>query len=113
MKKLIYISFVFAVILAFTSCKKEVIKPCSSMDETGYVRCGNGGNGSDIPYMVRGGEENLSQEGGGIVDPNEDPDFDGDDDIVDPNEDPDFDEDDQIVDPDEDEDFDEDEEDGK
>lgn len=117
MKKLLYISFIFAFILAFTSCEKEVIKPCPTMDETSDTRMSDKGNeaGTDIPYQTRGGD---GLEGGGdeVVDPDEDEDFDEDDDkIVDPDEDEDFEkkEGENIVDPDKDEDFEEEEPEGK
>ena len=128
MKKLIYISFVFAVILAFTSCKKEDIKPYSSADGMSNVRSNDSGINYDSsnPYMTRGGDDltnpsggdddnNGNNSGGGIVDPNEDPDFNNDGGgIVDPNEDPDFDNNGGgVVDPDEDEDFNKDDGDGK
>ena len=80
MKKLIYISFVFAFLLAFTSCEKEVIEPNGDQ-----VFVGDSG--------TRGaGDEDKD---GGITDPDEDEDFDedGDEGIVDPDEDEDFDED--------------------
>ncbi|MEX1001712.1 MAG: hypothetical protein WDZ35_06315 [Crocinitomicaceae bacterium] len=92
MKRIVYISFVIALIIGISSCEKEEIKPFFTKDQTtsdgGDCFHNNGTKGStDIPTT----------------------DFDG---VKDPDEDPDFDEDGNIVDPDEDEDFEE-EEDGK
>lgn len=87
MKKIVYISFVFAFILAFTSCEKEDIFPVNHSEKENGV-CGNSG--------TRGGDT-----GGvltGVTDPDEDEDFDEEDDdesVVDPDEDEDFDEEDE------------------
>jgi hypothetical protein len=114
MKKVVYISFFFAFILAFASCKKEVIQPNSSdSGENAPYQVRSGGENGDVdvpPYQVRGGEGGeLSGGGDGVVDPDEDEDFDTDDTVVDPDEDEDFDKEENVVDPDEDEDFEEDE----
>ena len=92
MKKLIYISFIFAFVLAFVSCEKEIISPNGI--ENG-VRGGDITNDRDTedPYFTRGGED--GDLGDNITDPDEDEDFDED-----------GDEDDGVTDPDEDEDFD-------
>ena len=83
MKKLIYISFVFAFIIAFTSCEKEVITPFDT-NECEECVWDEGG--------TRGGEPG-NHTGGGITDPDEDEDFDEEEDtVVDPDEDEDFDE---------------------
>jgi hypothetical protein len=82
MKKLIYIAFIFAFMVAFTSCEKEVLFPLD--------------NGGDAEATwdeggTRGGE--LGGSLGGVTDPDEDEDFDEEDDtVVDPDEDEDFDE---------------------
>ncbi|UKN00168.1 hypothetical protein K6119_10525 [Paracrocinitomix mangrovi] len=93
MKKLIYISFVFAILLAFTSCEKEVITPnadpnTSNVDSDVFSTGGIRGGSSDDPS----GDENG---GGGVVDPDEDEDFNkgdkgGKGGVVDPDEDEDF-----------------------
>ena len=88
MKKLIYISFIFAFVLAFASCEKELIEPMTIEDDVSSDR-----NNFDDPG-TRGGEDGGKDDV--IVDPDEDEDFDEDEDDV-------------IVDPDEDEDFDEEE----
>jgi hypothetical protein len=87
MKKLIYISFIFAFVLAFASCEKEVIAPFSVEE---------GDRSSSDGPMYRGGEDGGDLSDGDhtkdpITDPDEDEDFD-DDNIVDPDEDEDFDE---------------------
>ena len=87
MKKLLYISFIFAFVLAFTSCEKEVIQPGMDND-TEFL----------TPSGQRGGEGGIMES---VTDPDEDEDFDDDD------------ENEEIVDPDEDEDFDKNENDGK
>jgi len=89
MKKLIYISFVFAFIIAFTSCEKEVITPFYNNDCEECVSDAGG---------TRGGEPASHGNGGG-TDTNEDEEFDEeeDDTIVDPDEDEDFDEEDDKV----------------
>ncbi|MBD3636258.1 MAG: hypothetical protein HUJ25_02860 [Crocinitomicaceae bacterium] len=93
MKRLIYISFIFAFILAFASCEKEVIKP-NYMDNDG-TRNEITDNGDFLdPSGTRGGEDGGKDDL--ITDPDEDEDFDededGDDNIVDPDEDEDFEE---------------------
>ena len=65
MKKLIYISFVFAFIIAFTSCEKEVIFPVNNMEDSEAVWDEGG---------TRGGEPGGHL--GGVTDPDEDEDFD-------------------------------------
>jgi hypothetical protein len=103
MKKLIYISFIFVFILAFSSCKKEEIKPCIPMDAD--TRSNDDSfEGDDGTYAVRGGDDVLD---GDIVDPDEDEDFDEEDeDIDEEDEELDLDKEDDVVDPDEEEDFD-------
>jgi hypothetical protein len=94
MKKLIYISFVFAFLLAFASCEKEEIMPFGDTDEY------NTRGGDDIIIDARDVNGESGDRGGD--------DDKGDDDLItDPDEDEDFDEDENIVDPDEDEDFEE------
>lgn len=85
MKKLLYISFIFAFILAFTSCEKEVITPNSDPTEV------------DHSSPTRGDDDDEIIITGGVTDPDEDEDFDDDGEknggITDPDEDEDFDED--------------------
>mgnify|MGYP007077386153 CR=1 FL=1 len=86
MKKLIYISFIFAFILAFTSCEKEVISPNFDISSDASENS-----------QTRGGDDEVVPGGDTVTDPDEDDDFDGDEDknggITDPDEDEDFDED--------------------
>ena len=84
MKKLLYISMLFAFVLAFQSCEKEVVQKVDSDDPFVYDESQNRGN--------RGGGEEGKVITGGITDPDEDPDYDSDT-IVDPDEDEDYDKD--------------------
>jgi len=117
MKKLVYISFIFAFVLAFASCEKEVITPVLDEDgeSTTRVQGDDWNNNVDGPQF-RGGDGDDGSTGNNGGDGGDDVDVDnGDDDvddknddgIVDPDEDEDFDKDENngIVDPDEDEDF--------
>ena len=71
MKKLIYISFVFAVLIAFASCEKQDVLPVDNNDPFAVLdENGNGTNGTKDP-MIEGDNET---DGGGIVDPDEDDD---------------------------------------
>lgn len=90
MKKLIYISFIFAFVLVFASCEKEVIEPFMNADVTTRVVDGSEDPGIYSTGGNRGGEDDHTTT---VTDPDEDEDFDGDDNIVDPDEDEDFDED--------------------
>ena len=103
MKKLIYISFVFAVLLALASCEKEVITP--EQFDSSVNSFTDGRDNNDHTIHNRGGEGNVGEggggdlnTGGGITDPDEDEDFDNDgnkggdngEGITDPDEDDDF-----------------------
>lgn len=79
MKKLIYISFIFAFVLALNSCEKEVVEPFNT-EADDFLE----------PSGTRGGEDGDKDDS--VTDPDEDEDFDADDNIVDPDEDEDFDE---------------------
>ena len=119
MKKLVYISFIFAFVLAFASCEKEVISPVFNEDGDSSTRVQGDydyNNNEDGPQYRggEGGDGHTGNNSGGNPDDGDidDIDVDEDDNIVDPDEDEDFDQDENggIVDPDEDEDFDEEDE---
>lgn len=104
MKKLINISLIFAMILAFASCEKEDIRP--NYEKDGFSCFGDYDHDDNTRGQLDGDDDDL------IKDPDDDEDYDSDEDlIVDPDDDEDYDEDEggSIVDPDDDEDYDEDE----
>lgn len=119
MKKIVVISTVFALLIAFTACEKNAVGPNDDLD--GFAFCSSDcGNDDMTRQSSTDGNDvnNTGSNGPGITDPNEDEDYDDGDDgsITDPDEDEDYDSDDNdgtIVDPDEDEDYDSDDEDGK
>ena len=93
MKKLIAISSVFVLLLAFSACEKQTVKPGDPANDPFSLYTGGENN-------TRGhendGDPNLNSGGGpSITDPDEDEDYDNKDGgIVDPDEDEDYDNDD-------------------
>lgn len=89
MKKILNISLIVAIILAFASCEKEVIRPIDFLNEHS-TNC-SGEDSDDYNGQTRDPDDVIINDNGGIVDPDEDDedlgDSDENDNIVDPDED--------------------------
>lgn len=67
MKKLLYISFIFTLLLAFGSCEKQVIKPVDNDDPFAMFDENSNNRG-----FTSGSDDGSGDgDGGGIVDPDE------------------------------------------